>query len=180
MMDSPTRGSRFVFLAFRELSPVQTRIRSPSRSTHTGATCGAPSSISVARWAKFAPRTSALISSESFVAMGTSRRGLLERDRQGGEPAERRRGPPCWRPGDRHAGHPTEERAQGDLSFDPRQWRAEAEVDAEAKRDVAIVASGNVEAIGLREVRRIPIGCADRGDDHRPFGDCAAVDLDVR
>ena len=53
-------------------------------------------------------------------------------------------------------------------------------MDAEAKRDVTIVASGNVEAIGLREVRRIPIGRADRGDDHRPFGDRAAVDLDVR
>src|SRR2546429_7420920 len=125
MMDSPTRGSRFVFLAFREPSPVQTRIRSPSRSTHTGATCGAPSSISVARWAKFAPRTSALISSESFVAMGTSHRGLLERDRQGGEPANRRPGPTSPRPDDRQTGDPPEGRDQRDLYLDAHPWRGQ-------------------------------------------------------
>src|SRR2546428_2224411 len=50
MTDSATRASRFVFLALSEASPVQTRIRSPSRSTHPGATCGEPSGISVARW----------------------------------------------------------------------------------------------------------------------------------
>src|SRR5262252_4964832 len=47
--DSPTRASRFVFLALSEPVPEQTIIVSPSRSIHTGSTCGAPSRISVAR-----------------------------------------------------------------------------------------------------------------------------------
>src|SRR5262252_11184697 len=64
-MDSATRGSRLVLRALSEPSPVPTRIRSPSRSTHTGAACGEPSGRSVARWAKLAPRKSALTSSES-------------------------------------------------------------------------------------------------------------------
>src|SRR5262249_20544487 len=41
--ESPTRGSRRVFFAFRELAPVQTRTVSPPRSIHTGSTCGVPS-----------------------------------------------------------------------------------------------------------------------------------------
>src|SRR5262249_2366077 len=65
MTDSPTRASRLVFLALSEFAPVHTRMVSPSRSTHTGSTCGDPSRISVARWATLAPRTSALISSEA-------------------------------------------------------------------------------------------------------------------
>src|SRR5207302_410333 len=66
-MDMPTRESRRVFLALREFSPVHTRMRSPSRSTQTGATWGEPSGMRVARWAKLAPRTKALTSSESAM-----------------------------------------------------------------------------------------------------------------
>jgi hypothetical protein len=57
--DNPIRVSR-LFLALSVPSPVQTKIESPSRSTHTGSTCGAPSRISVARWAKLGPRISPL------------------------------------------------------------------------------------------------------------------------
>ena len=81
MIDTPTRASRRVFLALSEPSPVETRIESPSRSTHTGATCGEPSLMSVAKWAKFAPRTSVLTSSESWSGIGTSVVLRLEGDR---------------------------------------------------------------------------------------------------
>src|SRR5437899_12843575 len=133
MTDSATRAARFVFLALSEASPVQTRIRSPSRSTHTGATCGEPSGISVARWAKFAPRTSALISSESFVAIGTS--PPLERHRQRPEPAQRRRFSPGRRRVDRQAWPLAEEGAKGDLPFEPRQGRDEHAAAANEDRN---------------------------------------------
>src|SRR5262245_24957299 len=53
-MESDTRGSRRVFRPFSEPSLVHTRRRSPSRPTQTGAFCGEPSGIRVARCAKFA------------------------------------------------------------------------------------------------------------------------------
>src|SRR5271157_983601 len=71
MMESATHGSRRVFFALREPSPVQIRMRSPSRPTQTGALCGEPSGIRVARWAKLGPSSRALIPLESAIAMGT-------------------------------------------------------------------------------------------------------------
>ena len=44
-----TRGSRRVFLPLTESSSVQMMMRSPSRPTHTGAQCGEPSVMMVAR-----------------------------------------------------------------------------------------------------------------------------------
>ena len=49
MIDSATRGSRWLFLAFSEVSPVHVRSRSPSSPTQTGTLWGEPSGISVAR-----------------------------------------------------------------------------------------------------------------------------------
>jgi hypothetical protein len=51
-MESEIRGSRRVFFALSEPSPVQIRMRSPSRLTQTGTLCGEPSGMRVARWAK--------------------------------------------------------------------------------------------------------------------------------
>src|SRR5438445_13856217 len=45
-MESETRGSRRVFFAFSEPSPVQISMRSPSRPTQMGTHCGEPSGIS--------------------------------------------------------------------------------------------------------------------------------------
>src|SRR5262245_52884143 len=70
-MDSATRGSRRVFLPFSELSLVPIRMRSPSRDTHTGAHCGEPSAMTLARCAKFAPSSSRLMSSDSAIPMGS-------------------------------------------------------------------------------------------------------------
>src|SRR5438552_13940769 len=70
-MESDTRGSSRVFLALSEPSPVQIRIRSPSRPTQMGTLCGEPSGIRVARWAKLGASSKALISSESGIAMRT-------------------------------------------------------------------------------------------------------------
>src|SRR5258706_6345806 len=63
--DNPTRGSRLAFLLLSAPAPEQTTTISPSTSTHTGSTFGAPSGISVDRWAKFAPVKSVLTPSES-------------------------------------------------------------------------------------------------------------------
>jgi len=71
-MDSATRGSRRVFFALSEPSPVPTRMRSPSRVTHTGADWGEPSGITVARWAKLGPSKSCLTSSGSDMGMRAS------------------------------------------------------------------------------------------------------------
>src|SRR3954469_9135335 len=46
-----TRGSRRIFLSFCLPRAVFTSTRSPSKSTHTGVTCGLPSGMSVARLA---------------------------------------------------------------------------------------------------------------------------------
>src|SRR5438105_13355806 len=67
--DSDTRGSRFVFLAFSDPSPVATRMRSPSTPTHTGADCGEPSGSSDARCAKFGSSSSERRSGESAIGM---------------------------------------------------------------------------------------------------------------
>src|SRR6266496_100481 len=69
MIDSATRGSRWLFLAFSEVSPVHIRSRSPSRPTQTGTLCGDPSGISVERCAKFGASTKDLMSSESRVGI---------------------------------------------------------------------------------------------------------------
>src|SRR5579872_368883 len=51
MLAIATRGSRRIFLSFWRPRAVFTSTRSPSRSTHTGVTCGLPSGMSVARLA---------------------------------------------------------------------------------------------------------------------------------
>src|ERR1700730_1698177 len=69
-MESETRGSRRVFFALSEPSPVQISMRSLSRPTQMGTLCGEPSGIRVARWAKLGESSKALISSESGIAIG--------------------------------------------------------------------------------------------------------------
>src|SRR6266496_2184069 len=69
MIDSATRGSRWLFLAFSEVSPVHIRSRSPSRPTQTGTLCGDPSGITVERCAKLGASTKDLMSSESRVGI---------------------------------------------------------------------------------------------------------------
>src|SRR5581483_3535713 len=70
-MESATRGSRRVFLPFREESPVQITINSPSLPIHTGTLCGEPSGMSVARCAKLGRSTSPLMSAESSIPINT-------------------------------------------------------------------------------------------------------------
>src|SRR5579864_703621 len=72
-MESETRGSRRVFFALREPSPVQIKMRSPSRPTQMGTLCGEPSAIRVARWAKLGPSIKALISSVRGIVIHSPR-----------------------------------------------------------------------------------------------------------
>src|SRR4051812_24611981 len=77
--ESAIRASRFVFFAFSEPSPVATRMRSPSRPTHTGAICGEPSAMRVARCAKFGLSISFRTSSDNGMSAPLEhRRALLE------------------------------------------------------------------------------------------------------
>src|SRR2546426_8383471 len=55
------------------------RIRSPSRSTHTGLTCGEPSDITKARLPKFLPSISLIAFSES-LARGMSNAAFMNED----------------------------------------------------------------------------------------------------
>src|SRR3989442_8429930 len=57
----------FRYLAFARPSAVFTRIRSPSRSTQTGLTCGEWSDITKARLPKFLPSINLIALSESLA-----------------------------------------------------------------------------------------------------------------
>src|SRR5437660_1483210 len=59
--------------------------------------------------------------------------------------------------GQRQAGHPPQEGVDGDLALHARERRAETEVDAEAEGDVAIVGAGDVQPVGLRELRGVAV-----------------------
>src|SRR3990172_8352823 len=71
-MESATRGSRRTLRGFTLPSAVFTRIRSLLRSTHTGETCGEPSRITVAMWAKFVSSNSFLTPGDNVTVMGAS------------------------------------------------------------------------------------------------------------
>ena len=62
-----TRVSLAAFLSFTRPTAVFTSIVSPSRSTHTGETCGEPSGMRVARKAKFLPSISLMALASSFA-----------------------------------------------------------------------------------------------------------------
>ncbi len=47
------------------------------------------------------------------------------------------------------------ERVDGDLAFDAREGGAEAEVDAPAEGDVAIVGARDVQAVGIGKLSRV-------------------------
>src|SRR3954447_18547010 len=66
VIEIATRASRARLRAFCDAGCVKNAIRSPSSiPTHTATECGAPLSMSVATWPKFAPRNSARTSSFS-------------------------------------------------------------------------------------------------------------------
>src|ERR1700730_8217760 len=64
-MEMATRGSRCVFFPLSEVASVQIRRRSPSRPIQTGALCGEPSDMSVAKCAKLGRSINFFTSSES-------------------------------------------------------------------------------------------------------------------
>ena len=72
-----------------------------------------------------------------------------------------------------------EQRAERDLALEPRQRRTQAEVRAEAEREVAVVAARDVEAVGLVEHRRVAVRRADAADHERALPDRHAAELHV-
>jgi hypothetical protein len=61
-----------------------------------------------------------------------------------------------------------------------RRSRAQAEVDAEAERDVVLVGAHDVQAVGLREALGVAIGRADRGDHQGVAGNRAGAGQGAR
>ena len=65
---------------------------------------------------------------------------------------------------------PVEQRAERRLELHPGQRRADAEVDAGAEGDVRVVGAADVEGVGGREHRRVPVGRAEQRGDLLPRG----------
>src|SRR2546422_1403141 len=61
---------------------------------------------------------------------------------------------------------PPHERVDGDLPFHAREWSAEAEVNAPAEGDVAVVGAREGETIRGGELGGVAIRGADEGDHH--------------
>src|SRR2546422_6413120 len=102
-----------------------------------------------------------------------------KRYRKGLQPAQRGRFPPCQWPGHRQARVPAKKQCPRQSVLHPREWCSQTKVDAKAEGDVAIVTTSDVQAIGVREVRRIAVGRTDRSNDHRTLRDLATVDLNL-
>src|SRR5258705_2951155 len=66
---------------------------------------------------------------------------------------------------EREPGKPPNERIDGDLAFDAREGGAEAEVNAPAKGDVAVVGAGPIPAVGGGKLG----GVAGRGAEEREY-----------
>ena len=59
----------------------------------------------------------------------------------------------------------------GDLRFQPRQRRAEAEMDAVAEGHVRVLGAADVEALGIVERLGIAVGRVHEGEDPLAFAD---------
>src|SRR6185437_15314985 len=64
-----------------------------------------------------------------------------------------------------NAGQPFEQRRQRRLQLDPRQRRADAEMDASAEADVLTVGAERIEGVGMREPFRVAVGGAEHQAD---------------
>jgi len=68
--------------------------------------------------------------------------------------------------GEREIAASSQERGEGDLGFEPSQGCPEAEVDAVAKCQMPPLGAGDVESVGVGEVRRVSDGRCE-GDQYR-------------
>src|SRR2546428_3784150 len=75
---------------------------------------------------------------------------------------------------------PPHERVDRNLPFHAREGSAEAEVNAPAEGDVAVVGPGKVETIRVGELGGVAIRGADEGHHHLTLADRPAADRDVR
>src|SRR5689334_11191772 len=74
--------------------------------------------------------------------------------------------------------HSADEGADRDLRFHAREVGAEAEVDAAAEGEVAIVGACDVEAVGIGKARRIAVGGVQHRPDLAVLCDALAAKLD--
>src|SRR5262245_2147526 len=104
----------------------------------------------------------------------------LERDRQRLQPAERQAQTMLGLfDRERELRQLLDERADRDLAFHAREWRADAEVDAPAERNVAVVGATEIQTVGLRKLSGIAIRGADEGEHHVALGNRASGKRDV-
>ncbi len=83
------------------------------------------------------------------------------------------------RHGEVDVGEAGEQRGERDRAFEPGERSAEAEVDAVAEGEVAIVGSLDVELVRLVEVLGVAVGCRERDDHLASRGDRHPSDRDV-
>ena len=76
-------------------------------------------------------------------------------------------------------GQAIQNRPKHDLAFRAREHCADAEVDTQTKGDVAIWLPPNVELVGIRKIRRIPIGGIDHLKDHLSLGNLFATQFRI-
>ena len=74
---------------------------------------------------------------------------------------------------------PPEQDGERDAHFEPRQRRADAEMDAAAERDMIVGRPREIEPAGLGEDGGIAIGGAEQQADPVALAQPHAVDLDV-
>src|SRR5215470_3892541 len=103
--------------------------------------------------------------------------GLLHHDRESGEASERRERTPLeWLIGEAHAREALEEGGNGELTFEPRERCSQAEVRAAAEGAMVHVPPRDVETIGLRVLRGVPVGGGKHGQHRLAAMDRAAAD----
>src|SRR5437660_12278166 len=86
--------------------------------------------------------------------------GLAEAERQPRQTAQPEIRTPDERPGLKcPIGQPSQHQLKGNLTFDARQGRTEAEVRRPPERKMPVVGAGNVQAVRISKPLRISIPC---------------------
>ena len=77
------------------------------------------------------------------------------------------------------AGQPVHEPLQGNAHFHARHVLAQAEMPAPAEGDVALLATVDVEPVGVPEMSRVAVGRRDAHPDGRSGPDLDTAEFDV-
>ena len=77
-------------------------------------------------------------------------------------------------------GEPAQERSERELALHASEWRPQTVMDAVSKRQMARTFPVDVEHLGVRVLRRVPIGCGEADDDLRTGRNGRLAEVDRR